>query len=211
MDSQELAVGVTGSLSRQGLLCELYPMIIDPGIPKGWIHSLLISHLVILGERAGYASIADAGVYDRTTKILTESSHDRRPDAIWIDRTTNNIRLIVEVESSDIVGKAKNIARFSEHIATSQQGTRLSLSVIIWWGSGKEGSWKQAKKILSNGFTEKGYEYWAPQEPILVLHLTFVENGSVFSYGEGRVVDFLKGGISKSKVTDDLQSRFNYH
>ena len=127
---REVASKLLVGLRSNDILPKIYPAIFKYGVAEGSFHSYMLSALLLLGDRLGYSSVCDSPIFDRIDNILLGEG-SKRPDSVWFDRGTENVRILIEFERFTSVAiklKARNLL-----IMANACTDDLDLLVLMYW------------------------------------------------------------------------------
>ncbi|HEX6798417.1 MAG TPA: hypothetical protein VF116_11970 [Ktedonobacterales bacterium] len=126
----ELARGLVATLRDPQFLPVIYPSLFAEGVLDGSLHATVLSALVLAGDRLGFTPVCDAPMFDDLDLALTGDA-SKRPDAAWLDRSTRDVRCLIEFERytpASLVPKAKNLL-----VMGKAAGQTLDLAALVYW------------------------------------------------------------------------------
>jgi len=120
-----------------------------------WVHSLGVAFLFQLGQRLGYASLAEVPTPRDGTYAATKG--DVRCDAVWFDRTSADPFVLAEFERYDGVeatlrDKAENLL-----LAWHRWGRRAPHLLLAYWTAGavQHPDHSKLQRVVRDGFQDR--------------------------------------------------------
>lgn len=171
-----LAQRLVATLRDKDLLPQIYPALFQDGIDEGSLHAYMLSALVLVGDRLGFTPVADSPIFDRLDKLLTGEGA-KRPDAVWFDRSTQQVQCLVEYErytARSLAPKARNLLIMGKELHPAPQ-----LAVLDYWTytSVPSAALQEVRAIFSAGFTHPAGISFPPLAcPVLVLETVVAES-----------------------------------
>lgn len=199
-----LAQRLMAAHRNREFLPRIYPSLFTLGIDEGSLHAYVLSAHVLIGERLGFTPVSDSPIFDRLDKLLTGEG-EKRPDAVWLSRTAQDVRCLVEFERytpHSLVLKARNLL-----VMGKEHQDTLELVVLDYWTYAPvpESSLLGAQRVFEQGFRHaSGAGFLSLACPALVLETLVTDNvGRTSVAGVGPRL-FVAMGENKSYVIEEL-------
>jgi len=166
--AQHLLDQLKTEFENQVVLREYFPILKNPGVLSGEVHSYVLTHLALLGNLLGYMAVVACPISNvgRREALNRSGQQAKWPDSVWSDRTTGDYLAFFEFEgctsSADLVNKAQSLLE-----AYHDAEVKPHLLVLMYWqkpgGDQHRRGFRKiridpATAIFRNGFRdEKGY------------------------------------------------------
>ena len=166
--AQRLLDHLKTEFDSQAVLREYFPILKDPGVLSGEVHSYVLTYLALLGNLMGYMAVAASPISNvgRLEALDRTGQQAKWPDSVWSDRATGDYLAFFEFEgctsNADLANKAQSLLE-----AYHDAEIKPRLLVLMYWQKPSGDQTRRTSRkiriapamhVLRNGFRDdKGY------------------------------------------------------